>query len=47
MGLSLYSSIAVVESVVGVRDSKKADAGQLAVPAAMWAAFVAAVKDES
>jgi hypothetical protein len=39
--------IAVAESVVGVRDSKKADAGHLTVPAAVWNAFVAAVRDES
>lgn len=38
--------VAVVEPVVGVRDSKKIDAGHLTVPSTKWAAFVVAVKDD-
>lgn len=36
--------VAVADPVVGVRDSKKADAGHLIVPSARWATFIAAVK---
>ena len=50
---STYSSangtcveVAVVEPVVGVRDSKKIDAGHLTVPAAEWATFLAAVRSD-
>lgn len=35
-----------VAGVVGVRDTKDRDGGQLAVPAAGWAAFVAGLKTE-
>lgn len=38
--------VAVVEPVVGVRDSKKIDAGHLTVPAAEWATFLAAVRSD-